>query len=88
MLACLKAGDVPGAASYFSLTSKEQYQQVFQALSKEELESMLKDFAVIKQSSLEENEAQYYFESQIEGQTITFPIEFAKEFGRWKIVEF
>jgi len=32
--------------------------------------------------------AQYYFEDAIAGQTITFPVEFVKENGTWKILEF
>jgi hypothetical protein len=26
--------------------------------------------------------------ARVEGKTITFPVEFDKEFGQWKIVEF
>jgi hypothetical protein len=32
--------------------------------------------------------AQYYFEQVIAGQAITFPVEFTKENGIWKIFEF
>jgi hypothetical protein len=32
--------------------------------------------------------AQYYFESIVQGHTLMFPIEFVKEFGQWKIVEY
>lgn len=32
--------------------------------------------------------AQYYFEDVIGGETITFPVEFVKENGVWKILEF
>jgi len=39
-------------------------------------------------SVIESTEAEYYFTNVIEGQTITFPIEFIKENGIWKISEF
>jgi len=39
-------------------------------------------------ATLEDDEAQYYFEQVIDGETITFPVEFTKENGVWKILEF
>ena len=42
----------------------------------------------IKKAAIEENTAQYYFEDVIAGQTITFPVQFVKEDGVWKILEF
>jgi hypothetical protein len=42
----------------------------------------------IKRSSVEDDHAQYYFESTIDGKVITFPVEFVKEAGQWKIVEY
>jgi len=32
--------------------------------------------------------AQYYFTRNIQGLNITFPVDFDKEFGVWKIKEF
>ena len=37
---------------------------------------------------IEAETAQDYFEDVIGGQTITFPVEFVKENGIWKILEF
>jgi hypothetical protein len=36
----------------------------------------------------EDDEAEYYFQQVIDGQTITFPVEFVRENGVWKILEF
>ena len=84
---CLKAGDIEGAISHFSMISKD-YREAFLAMSKDELLSMAKDMKDIKPASIESDKAQYYFESIVEGKTLTFPVEFDKEFGQWKIVEY
>lgn len=88
MKARLKAGDVPGAIAHFSITSKDKYQEAFLSLSKAELLSAVEGLATIKPATIENDRAQYYFESVIEGQKITFPIEFVKELGQWKIMEY
>ena len=84
----LEAGDVPGAISGFSIASKDRYQREFSSLSKAELRSYAKGLGAIKPASIESDRAQYYFESVVDGQMITFPIEFDKENGEWKIMEF
>jgi len=88
MIARLKAGDVQGAMSDFSMESKDKYQEAYQSLSKDELLSTIKDMENIKPATIEGDHAQYYFESVVEGHTLTFPVEFDKEFGQWKIVEY
>jgi len=87
-IARLKAGDVNGAVSSFSLESKDKYRDAFQASSKNELRSDAKGMENIKPATIESDHAQYYFENIVDGKTITFPVEFDKEFGQWKIVEF
>ncbi len=84
----LNAGDIEGALSHFSFTSKDKYREAYQALSKDELRSTAKDMENIKAISIETDTAQYHFESVIEGKTITFPVEFDKEFGQWKVLEY
>jgi Glucodextranase, domain B/Kelch motif len=88
MIARLKADDIPGAMSDFSMNSKENYQKAYGTLSKEELLSDIKDMENIKVSAIEGDTAEYYFESVIDGKTITFPVKFDKEFGQWKIMEY
>jgi len=84
----LRAGDVNGAMGDFSLHSKDNYRSMLSALDNSQLRSALKDMENIKPVIVEEDRAQYRFEAVIEGKTITFPIEFTKEFGQWKIVEY
>ena len=84
----LRAGDINGALFYYSVASKDQYREAFASLSKDDLNSMAKDLGAIKRSSLEQDTAQYYFERPISGQMITFPVEFDKEDGQWKIREY
>jgi hypothetical protein len=88
MFARLKVGDVQGAMSDFSMESKDKYQEAYQSLSKDELLSTIKDMENIKPLAIESDHAQYYFESVVDGKTITFPVEFDKEFGKWKIMEY
>jgi hypothetical protein len=88
MITLLKAGDVQGAVSDFSIASKDRYQKSYQTLPREELLSTVKDMETIKPVYIESERAEYYFESVVAGKTITFPVEFDKEFGQWKIMEF
>ena len=37
---------------------------------------------------IENDTAQYYFEQTIEGEVFLFPVEFVKENGTWKVLEF
>ncbi len=88
MKARLAVGDIPGALSYFSIASKDQYRETFLSLSKAELISDAKNIGTIKPVSIESDKAQYCFENVVDGHKITFPIEFTKENGQWKILEY
>jgi hypothetical protein len=88
MKSCLATNNIQGAVSCFSVASKEEEQQAFSSLSKAELASYVKGLGPIKKVSMEGDKAQYYFENVVDGKTITFPVEFEKESGQWKIVEF
>jgi hypothetical protein len=84
----LKAGDVEGAISNFYSNSKDKYREAYLTLSKDELQSTAKDIKNIQPVYIKSMQAQYYFESVVQGQKLLFPIEFIKEWGHWKIVEF
>ncbi|MGA3284948.1 MAG: NHL repeat-containing protein, partial [Verrucomicrobiota bacterium] len=88
MKARLAAADVPGAISHFSTLSKDKYQEAFLSMSKNELLSVVKGLGPIKPAVIENESAQYYFTNVVDGQVITFPIEFVKENGIWKIMEY
>jgi hypothetical protein len=88
MKSCLTTNNIRGAVSCFSVASQEDYQQAFSSMSKADLISYVKGLGPIKKASMEGDKAQYYFENVIGGKTITFPVEFDKENGVWKIMEF
>jgi hypothetical protein len=88
MVAHLKAGDVEGAVANFSFMSKDKYREAYSALSKDDLQAMVKDLSNIQPVYVKSQQAQYYFETVVQGQKLMFPIEFIKELGHWKIVEF
>jgi DNA-binding beta-propeller fold protein YncE len=88
MIARLKAGDIPGAISDFSIDSKENYRKTYESLSKQELLSTIKDIENITVSDIDSDTAEYYFETPVQGKTLLFPVKFDKEFGQWKISEY
>ena len=49
---------------------------------------MVKNMENIKPVTIESDHAQYYFDGSVDGKTITFPVEFGREAGQWKIMEF
>jgi hypothetical protein len=85
---CLTTNNIKGAVSCFSITSREDYQQQFSSLSTNDLQTFVKGLGSIKKVTVESDSAQYYFTNAVAGQIITFPVEFGKENGVWKIVEF
>lgn len=85
---CLTTNNIKGAVSCFSITSKDDYQRQFSSLSTNELQTFAKGLGSIKKVTVESDTAQYYFTNAVAGQIITFPVEFGKENGVWKIVEF
>jgi hypothetical protein len=46
------------------------------------------EIPAISPAFIEGDNAQYYFQQPIDGVTITFPIEFVRENGIWKILEY
>jgi hypothetical protein len=79
-------GDISGAASYFSSRSKEDYRNAF--LSTDAALSAVNGIGTLTPVFIKDDTAEYYFTDNIDGQTITFPVEFIKEDGLWKILEF
>jgi DNA-binding beta-propeller fold protein YncE len=84
----LLAGDIAGAIPYFAADAAEDYRQLYLAFSASELTSMISQIPAISPIFIEGDKAQYYFQQPIGGVTITFPIDFVKENGTWKILEY
>jgi hypothetical protein len=84
----LEAGDIEEAISDIGSISQDKYRQAFQDMPKSEINAMAKDMKNIKPVFIEEDHAQYHFEGEVQGQTLTFPVEFYREVGKWKIMEY
>lgn len=84
----LKTGNLAKVNSFFSIAAVDNYSKAFRGASKAELARMADDIRSIKPVFLMANRAQYYIETMIHGVKAGFPIEFVKENGQWKILEF
>jgi hypothetical protein len=80
--------DISGAVSYFASSSAEKHRQAFLLLGIANLSPIMSQVPAISPVSIESDTAQYRFDRVIQGQTITFPIEFVKENGVWRILEY
>ena len=88
MTARIAAGDITGAISYFSAASADDYRQSFLSIGTSSIISDISQIGTLTPDYIQDDKAGYYFEQVIDGQTITFPVEFVKENGVWKILEF
>ena len=81
-------GDIPGAISYFSVASSDKYRQAFLSVGTANTISAINQIGTLTPDYIGSDEAEFYFQQVIDGQTITFPVKFDKENGVWKILEF
>ena len=88
MVTHVNFGDLAGSAAFFSVAAADKYQQSFLNLGCANVQSAINDIGTLTPAEVKDDTAQYYFEQVIDGQTITFPVEFVKENGVWKILEF
>ena len=88
MKAHLLRGDIVGAASCFASSEAEKYREMYSAIGINDLVRTISEIPPISPVSIERDRAQYYFEQPVDGVKITFSIEFVKENGKWKIMEY
>ena len=88
MTAHVASGDFSGAMPYFSSLSAAKYQQAFLSAGIATTISAINQIGTLTPVYIQSDKAEYYFQQVISGQTITFPVEFVKENGVWKILEF
>lgn len=88
MTARIGAADIPGAITDYSSLSADRYRQAFLGLGTAETISAIGQTGTLTPVFVNSDAAEYYFRRTIEGQVITFPIEFVKENGAWKIDSF
>jgi hypothetical protein len=88
MKAHLVSGDFSGALPYFSGLSSAKYQQAFLSIGTAGTVSAINQIGNLTPVFVQNYNAEYFFQQIINGQTITFPVDFVNEDGVWKILEF
>lgn len=84
----IMAGDIPDATSDFSIASQDDYQNLFLATGTSATISTISNIGALSPVYIDDDKAEYYFIQSINGQDIGFLVEFVKENGVWKILEF
>ena len=88
MTAHVTNGDISGAMQQFYSVSTDRYRQAFVAMGTNNLIPIINQVGTLTPVSVQNDNAEYYFQQTIAGQTVTFTVEFVKENGVWKIEEF
>jgi hypothetical protein len=88
MVARLSAGDLAGAIAYFSRLTAERYYKSFLALGLSEVAADINQIGVLTRVFVRNDEAEYWFEHVVESKILLFRVEFIKENGVWRIMEF
>ncbi len=81
----VSADDINGAIGHFSILSAEEYRQSFTSIGLNDLKPLISQIPAITPVVISTDTAQYRFERVVQGFTITFPIEFVRENGVWRI---
>ncbi len=88
MANCVANGNISGAMQYFSSVTAVDYNQDFLAIGAANVISAVGQIGTLTPASVDGDQAEYYFQQTIDGQVLTFKVEFVKENGVWKIFEF
>ena len=88
VISSVALGNIEGALSYFSMATVDKYRQAFLSVGTANTIAAMNDIGALIPVYIGGSRAEYYFNSIIDGQTITFPVDFIKENGQWKILEF
>lgn len=84
----LQVGDISGALPYFSSLSVDKYRTAFLSMGTTALGQVMGQVGAISPVVIYNDTGECRFDQQVDGVTITFPIEFILENGTWKIEEF
>jgi hypothetical protein len=82
------SGDIEGALQYFHSQSRERDRRVFRGLSPAQLQLSTSQIPGLSPVLIQNHDAHYSFVRQIRGATITFPVDFGKENGLWRVIMF
>jgi len=88
MTAQVAAGNVSGAISCFSIASADRYRQAFLLIGTTNAVAAINQIGPLTPVFIYDDTAEYYFTNTVAGQIITFPVDFNKENGVWKISDF
>lgn len=80
--------NVEVAISYFSQLTADPYRQAILSIGIDKVSSDINAIGTLSPVFIENDAAQYYFEPTIEGHLMLFPVEFVRENGVWKVLEF
>jgi len=69
-------------------TSAQDYQHDFFAIGLPGLLTVMNAVGPLTPAYIYSDTAQYYFVQTVQGVNITFPVDFDREYGVWKISEF
>jgi len=87
MIGCVNTGDFKGAATCFSVVSADNYLPAFLCLGRDTIADV-NQIGSLTPVFIRDHAAKFYFQQTIAGHLLLFPVEFSKEFGGWKILEF
>jgi len=88
MMTHVGTGDIPGATSCFSVAASDKYRRAFLSVGTANTIAAISQIGELTPVYILDDRAEYYFRKTFGGQSITFPVEFDKEAGVWKILEF
>ncbi len=88
MVSRLAAADTPGAVANFCSATAEGYRQAFLTLGTGDSASDVNAIGSLTPVFIRGDTAEYYFEQTVDGHLLLFKVEFVKENGLWKILEF
>ena len=88
MASNIMAGNISAAAASFASDTAEGYLQAFLSIGSSNVTADINAIGTLTPVFVKNDMAEYYFEQTIDGQLLLFPVEFVKENGVWKILEF
>ena len=81
----LLKGDMAAALALFSKSSQSKYYKAYLSMGPKNLNDVFSQLPPIEPVFIQGDRAQYRFEQLVQGFKTTFPIDFVKENGQWKI---
>ena len=88
MVAHATTGDIPGAILDFSRLTAESYRRAYLSVGTGDLATDIGQIGTLTPVFVRNDEAEYYFEQTVDGPLLLFRVEFIRENGTWKIMEF